>query len=310
MNNYPEGANFTIDYYPFGQEMPGRVYSPASYRYGFNGKENDNEVAGTGNWQNYGMREYDARVCRFISVDPLTKDYPWYTPYQFAGNSPILFVDLDGAEPAKRNYTQSERQDLFGDINQTFVSDPYWTGINSASQVYFIRQNPDSKAWERQKVCEGDASLPIYNLVYQGLGHYEMNKTSVTSYNIGFVNNKDVFSDNTTVVQNFNDIAQQVQNNPGLIVQIQGNTYLSSGQNINATIGGVDYSGTATSDALVNARAQTIYQGLTSAGVPEANIQIVPGSYGTTTSTTINIQQPSVINLPPNKTWSDIQDVE
>jgi hypothetical protein len=33
-------------------------------------------------------------------LDPLTKDYPWYTPYQFAGNMPILAVDLDGMEPA------------------------------------------------------------------------------------------------------------------------------------------------------------------------------------------------------------------
>jgi hypothetical protein len=31
-------------------------------------------------------------------VDPLTKSYPWYTPYQFAGNNPIKFIDLDGAE--------------------------------------------------------------------------------------------------------------------------------------------------------------------------------------------------------------------
>jgi hypothetical protein len=33
-----------------------------------------------------------------MSRDPLTSDYPWYTPYQFAGNKPILFVDKDGAE--------------------------------------------------------------------------------------------------------------------------------------------------------------------------------------------------------------------
>ncbi|HNW70029.1 MAG TPA: RHS repeat-associated core domain-containing protein, partial [Bacteroidales bacterium] len=95
---YLPDVESTIDYYPFGQEMPGRVYSPTSYRYGFNGKENDNEVAGTGNWQNYGMREYDARVCRFISVDPLTAKFPWYTPYQFAGNKPMIAVDLDGLE--------------------------------------------------------------------------------------------------------------------------------------------------------------------------------------------------------------------
>jgi RHS repeat-associated protein len=79
-------------------QMPGRVFSSGSYRYGFNGKENDNEVKGTGNQQDYGMRIYDPRVGRFLSVDPLTAHYPWYTPYQFAGNKPIQFIDLDGAE--------------------------------------------------------------------------------------------------------------------------------------------------------------------------------------------------------------------
>lgn len=33
-----------------------------------------------------------------MSVDPLTSSYPWYTPYQFAGNKPIWAVDLDGLE--------------------------------------------------------------------------------------------------------------------------------------------------------------------------------------------------------------------
>ncbi|MEV4884624.1 hypothetical protein MRBLMN1_003149 [Chitinophaga ginsengisegetis] len=68
------------------------------YRYGFNGKENDNEIKGEGNQQDYGMRVYDPRIGKFLSVDPLTQEYPWYTPYQFAGNKPIWAVDLDGAE--------------------------------------------------------------------------------------------------------------------------------------------------------------------------------------------------------------------
>jgi len=34
-----------------------------------------------------------------LSVDPLTKNYPWYTPYQFAGNTPVQAVDQDGKEP-------------------------------------------------------------------------------------------------------------------------------------------------------------------------------------------------------------------
>jgi outer membrane protein OmpA-like peptidoglycan-associated protein len=49
--------------------------------------------------QDYGMRIYDQRVARFLSVDPLTTSYPWFTPYQFAGNMVIWAVDLDGLEP-------------------------------------------------------------------------------------------------------------------------------------------------------------------------------------------------------------------
>ena len=85
--------------------MPGRSYLPSfggagggRYRYGFNGKENDNEAKGSGNQQDYGFRIYDSRLGKFLSVDPLTREYPWYTPYQFAGNKPIRFIDRDGAE--------------------------------------------------------------------------------------------------------------------------------------------------------------------------------------------------------------------
>jgi RHS repeat-associated protein len=87
------------DYYSFGMLMNGREYRDGSnYRYGFNGKENDNEIKGVGNQQDYGMRIYDPRIGRFLSVDPLHSKYPWYTPYQFAGNKPIIAIDVDGEE--------------------------------------------------------------------------------------------------------------------------------------------------------------------------------------------------------------------
>jgi len=88
------------DYDPFGMLLAGRFWEVGSgYRYGFNGKENTNEVYYFNNFQDYGFRSYDVRLGRFISVDPLTKNYPLWTPYQFAGNVPIKFVDLDGGEP-------------------------------------------------------------------------------------------------------------------------------------------------------------------------------------------------------------------
>jgi RHS repeat-associated protein len=86
------------DYYPFGMLQPGRSVNVGGYRFGFNGKENDNEVKGEGDQQDYGMRIYDPRMGRFLSVDPLTKNYPMLTPYQFASNRPIDGNDLDGLE--------------------------------------------------------------------------------------------------------------------------------------------------------------------------------------------------------------------
>jgi RHS repeat-associated protein len=90
------------DYYPFGMEQPGRTYllnGDSAYRFAFNGKEKTNEVYGTADAYDYGARTYDPRLGRFLSTDPLTKQYPQYTPYQFSGNEPIWKVDRDGEEP-------------------------------------------------------------------------------------------------------------------------------------------------------------------------------------------------------------------
>jgi RHS repeat-associated protein len=110
------------EYYPFGMGMVGRSYSTGGYRYGFNGKENDNEVKGEGNQQDYGMRIYDTRLGKFLSVDPLSKKYPFYTPYQFASNSPILSVDIDGLEsntnlnPVEGSFTSRYVRSIFKNI--------------------------------------------------------------------------------------------------------------------------------------------------------------------------------------------------
>jgi len=76
----------------------GMASDAGGYRYGFNGKEQDDEVSGEGNLYDYGFRIYNPRLGKFLSVDPLMQKYPELTPYQFASNTPIQAVDLDGAE--------------------------------------------------------------------------------------------------------------------------------------------------------------------------------------------------------------------
>jgi len=104
------------DYYSFGMPMPGRTYtigSAAANRYGFNGKEQDPELKGFGDQYDYGMRMYDPRVGRFLSVNPLFKTYPYYTPYQYASNNPMLAIDVDGLESSNdKNPTQVTEQEV------------------------------------------------------------------------------------------------------------------------------------------------------------------------------------------------------
>ncbi|HLP29565.1 MAG TPA: RHS repeat-associated core domain-containing protein, partial [Candidatus Didemnitutus sp.] len=84
------------DYYPFGMIMESRSQATAGYRYGFNGKENDNDVKGTGNQQDYGARIYDPRVARFFSIDPLASNFPDWSPYVYANDNPIALIDENG----------------------------------------------------------------------------------------------------------------------------------------------------------------------------------------------------------------------
>lgn len=42
--------------------------------------------------------EKEREASRFLSIDPLARQYPFYTPYQYAGNKPIACIDIDGME--------------------------------------------------------------------------------------------------------------------------------------------------------------------------------------------------------------------
>ena len=68
------------------------------YRYGFNGKEKDNELSVEGGSYDFGARIYDARLGRWLSTDPLSDKYPGHSPYTYALNSPIMYIDEEGKD--------------------------------------------------------------------------------------------------------------------------------------------------------------------------------------------------------------------
>ncbi len=73
-------------------------YSPFSqkYRYGFQGQETDKEWLGGA--VSYKYRVHDARLGRFLSLDPVAADYPHNSPYAFSENDVVASVELEGLE--------------------------------------------------------------------------------------------------------------------------------------------------------------------------------------------------------------------
>ena len=83
------------DYYPFGKVL--RTGGGGNKEiFTFTGKELDEE--GDLDWYYFGARFYDPEIGRWVTVDPLAEKYPSLSPYHYANNNPLRFIDPRGEE--------------------------------------------------------------------------------------------------------------------------------------------------------------------------------------------------------------------
>ena len=86
------------NYYPFGLKHNGYNGNTSStndgLKYKFNGKELQDELGL--NMYDYGMRNYDPALGRWMNIDPLAELSRKFSPYTYALNNPVYFIDPDG----------------------------------------------------------------------------------------------------------------------------------------------------------------------------------------------------------------------
>ena len=118
--------------YLYGKPVKGLRGYGLSYRFAFNGQEKDDETQ----TQDYGFRIYNNILGRFLSIDPVTFDYPMLTPYQFASNRPIDGIDLDGLEYIRmREWTQDYNKGGVGAIFANVVANTVIASVNGVTGV-------------------------------------------------------------------------------------------------------------------------------------------------------------------------------
>ena len=96
-----------VEYYPFGSLFAENNLDKNTYLY--NGKELNNEFFEN---YDYGRRFYDPTVPIFGQIDPKAEQYPWQSPYCYAANNPIRFIDFMGMNASP--YYDKETGDFLG----------------------------------------------------------------------------------------------------------------------------------------------------------------------------------------------------
>jgi len=237
------------NYYPFGLKHKGynANINGRHHKYMFGGKEQQDELGL--NWYDITARNYDPALGRWMNVDPLAEKMRRHSPYNYAFDNPIFFIDPDGMAPfiGDGDYYGRNgnwiRNDGIND-HKVYVVDYKTECVKACPQVNEI--STEIKGITKEELVDMAAiayaessgnkeeTFAISNVTKNNMDYSNQSETGVTSGNYSYEKSK-----NTKRYSNFKNTSDLNRN--GTLMQD------AMAGSINAMTGGKDYSNNARS---------------------------------------------------------------
>ncbi len=158
------------NYYPFGLKHKGynqdvsTLGNSVAQRYKFGGKEL--EEGQDLNTYDFGARNYDPALGRWMNIDPLAEQMRRHSPYNYAFNNPVFFIDPDGMFPFGSSATSiwgftDPKGGKAGIVPFAKTSDPDEEAEEEEEETppdWFVNTNTGEVVHDRTKV-QGDEHL-------------------------------------------------------------------------------------------------------------------------------------------------------